>query len=224
MIEVAIGLTLLMVLATGAYTAMTETGESLGSLAQRTRVQSEIRASLQQVSEDLMDAGNITVDEFDLEGQVVTFQVPVKVKDNKVTWGANVFDAKEGKTKTKKGHWNQYLMVTRTLNNGTRVQDLVLRTLDKKREKIKGDDRVIAKNVRGTRNNHKGFKVNRNGDLFTIEISVVETRGNSEKVNHAFRLKTTVLAPNWKYESDQEDDKDDEDDEDDKDDKDDKDK
>ena len=199
-VELAIAATVLLFVVGGTCVFMSRAGESWNSVILRTGVQSTSRDAMNQVTKNLQIAGNIRVDESDPDFDSVLFQLPEVDKKGKVKWGAWEVDEK-GKKKFKEDHWFQYAVVN-TENSGKTEAQLVLQLLDKKKKVKKDRDILVTENVGTNKKGQKVFKVNKAGDLYSVQLQLMKHR-KGKKADDSFNyfLESTVLARNVKMET-----------------------
>jgi len=219
MVEVGLAVVFLMVLISGVYSAARSAGDAFQVMSQKTNIQANVRSMMEEVIEDLKQAGDVTIDRSDPYGDAVLYRLPVKVKIDGVEWGAFVFNESNGKRLGRNQGWQRLLVKTvikkkyRPRGKGrdskihtTITRALVRQSLDHKGNKI-GDDEILGTCVDMIEDGKKRFSVTRNGRLVTIRInfpSMVGTgnvKRQAEQQKQPFVAATTVHAANWEVDT-----------------------
>jgi len=195
-VEMAMSMSLFLFIVSGTCVVVNQAGDTWCSVVERTTLQAQSSDTMQKITGDLKNARDITIDESDPTADVVTFQIPIKVEDGKVTWGAYKYTIEDGKAKykPKKGYWVQYRMVSKVNKNGKIRKMLVRRILDKDKAKT-GDDELIAKKMNCSGGSQKSFRVTRTGDLMAVSLRLRNM--DKKKTEPKIRLRSSVHRRNW---------------------------
>lgn len=204
LVEVAVAMSMLVLMIGGAYTSVSQAGDSWTSVVTKTKAQNESRACINEVAEDLKQAGNIWLDKTTYDyTDVVRFQMPLGIDSvGDVLWGAreSLTGLIGSRQVTKQqAWWVEYRVHQNRTSDGKTNWQLIKTYLDGTGN-YTGKKVVIANHIDKPRDS-KGFAISRSGDLYSIRIRLgfptdKEAFGTPET---RVLLKSTVMTRNWKW-------------------------